>query len=61
MSNREVVIQAVRELPDDVSFEEIIKQITLLAAIRRGEEAANSGRVIPHEEIRTRMAQWISN
>jgi predicted transcriptional regulator len=61
MSNKEAVIEVVRELPDEASFEEIIEQITILAAIRRGEEAADAGRVIPHEEVKKRMARWISN
>jgi len=60
MSNKEAVIEAVRELPDEVSFEEIIEQIGILAAIRRGEEAADAGRLIPHEEVKKRLASWIS-
>ncbi len=60
MSNKDVVIEAVRELPDEVTFEEIIEQITILAAIRRREQAADAGRVIPHEEIKKRVASWIS-
>ena len=59
MANKEIVIQAIRELPDEVSLEEIIDQITLLAAIQRGEKAATAGHVISHEEVRRKTAQWI--
>jgi predicted transcriptional regulator len=60
MSNKEVVIEAVRQLPETVSIEEISEQIAILAAIRKGEEAADAGRVVPHEEVKKRFAQWIS-
>ncbi len=58
MSNKEAVIDAVRELSDEVTFEEIIDHISILAAIKRGEEAADAGRVIPHEEVKRRVASW---
>lgn len=60
MSDKEVVIEAVRQLPETVSFEEISEQIAILAAIRKGEEAADAGRVTPHEEVKRKFAQWIS-
>ena len=61
MSNKEAVIEAVRELPDQASFEEIMEGVALLAAIRRGEEAADAGQIIPHEERKQRVASWSSN
>lgn len=60
MSNKEAVIETVRELPDDVSLEDILERIAILAAIRRGEEAGDAGRVIPHEEVKKRVASWIT-
>lgn len=52
MSNKEAAIEAVRELPDEATFEDILEHIAILAAIRRGEEAADAGRVISHEEVK---------
>jgi predicted transcriptional regulator len=60
MSNKEAVLEAVRGLPDETTFEEIIERISILAAIRRGEEAADAGEVIPHEEVKRRIASWIT-
>jgi len=55
MSNKELVIEAVRELSDEATLEEILEQIAILAAIRRGEDAADAGRVVSHEEIKKRL------
>jgi len=60
MSNKELVLEAVRELPEETTMEEILEQIAILAAIRRGEEDADADRVIPHEEVKRRVASWIS-
>jgi predicted transcriptional regulator len=48
MSDKELVIEALRQLPEDVTLEAISEEIAILAAIRRGEEAADAGRVVVH-------------
>jgi len=60
MSNKEAVLEAMRNMPEDVSLEEISEEIAILAAIQRGEEAAAAGRVVPHEEVKQRFASWIT-
>lgn len=58
MSDKEVVMEAVRELPDEATLPEILERITILAAIREGEADADAGRVVPHEEMKRRIARW---
>jgi len=60
MTNKQLVIETVRELPDETSLDEIAERIAILAAIRKGEEDADAGRVISHEELKRRMKTWIS-
>ena len=60
MSNKEIVIEAIRQLPEQVTFEEIAEEVAILAAIRRGEEDADAGRTIPHDEVKKRLQTWIS-
>jgi predicted transcriptional regulator len=60
MSNKEIVIEAVRKLPEELSLEEIAEEVAVLAAIRRGEEDADAGRTISHDEVRRRFQEWIS-
>jgi predicted transcriptional regulator len=52
MSNKEIVLEAVRELPDEATFREILEQIAILAAIQEGEADADAGRVISHACIK---------
>ena len=60
MSNKEMVIEALRKLPEDASLDQISEQIAILAAIRRGERAIEEGKMIPHEIVKERSASWSS-
>jgi predicted transcriptional regulator len=37
------------------------RRIELARAIREGEEQANRGEVVPHEQVKREFASWISN
>jgi hypothetical protein len=43
MSNKEIVMEMLRKLPDEATLEEISKAIAALVAERRGETASVSG------------------
>ena len=60
MSNKELVLEAVRGMPDEATMDQISEEIAILAAIRRGEEAADAGDLIPHEEVKQRLAKWLT-
>lgn len=60
MSDKDVVIETLRQLPDAATLEQISEEIAILAAIRNGERAADAGRVTPHEEVRQQISSWIS-
>lgn len=58
MSGKQLVLDALHRMPDTATLEEISEQIAILAAIRRGEEAADAGRLTSHEEVQQRSAAW---
>jgi predicted transcriptional regulator len=47
-------------MSEAASLDEISEAIAILAAVRRGEAAADAGQVTPHEEVARRSAQWTS-
>ncbi len=59
MSTKEAVLQLVENLPDDVTVEDIQYHLYVLERIRAGQEAADAGETIPHEEVIREIAQWI--
>jgi predicted transcriptional regulator len=60
MSDKQRVIDAVQRMSESATLEEISEAVAILAAIRRGEAAADAGQVVPHEEVKRRSAAWIS-
>lgn len=60
MSVKEAVLNAVREMPEEVSFDEVLEQLEILAAIRRADEDIAAGRVYSQEEIEQEVETWFS-
>ena len=60
MSDKQRVIEAVQRMAETATLEEISETVAILAAIRRGEAAADAGQVVPHDEVKRRSAVWTS-
>jgi hypothetical protein len=58
MSDKQLIMEAIEKLPDDVSFEEVREEIEILAALRRARQASAEGRVYSLEEAKQKAAQW---
>jgi predicted transcriptional regulator len=59
MTTKEKMVQAVQSLPEDASIEDAMERLFLLAKIERGIQQADAGQLIPHEEVKERMAKWL--
>jgi predicted transcriptional regulator len=60
MSDKQLVVELLNRLPADAKLQDIGKEIEFLAAIREGEEQADRGEVVPHEQVKGEFASWIS-
>ena len=59
-SEKEIALDAVRTMPDSATLREILEELAILEAIRRGEADLAAGRVVSHDEVKRRSATWIS-
>jgi predicted transcriptional regulator len=50
-SAKERAIESIRNLPDDVSLEDVIARLAFIQAVEEGLRQSEAGRVVPHEEI----------
>ena len=57
---KEQVKQLLEALPDDCTFEDIQYHLYVLDRIAQGEKDISEGRVIPHQEVKRRMAEWLT-
>ncbi|HYT95074.1 MAG TPA: hypothetical protein VEL76_40530 [Gemmataceae bacterium] len=58
LTDKQLAAQALERMPESVSLEQISEELAILAAIRKGEQAAAEGRVVSHEEAKQRSAAW---
>jgi predicted transcriptional regulator len=48
---KQLLREAVEQVPDDASVEDVMERLYFLAKVARGIEAADRGDVVPHEEV----------
>ena len=61
MTEKEIVLETIRALPDDCSLEEIAERIEFMAAVQKGLDQLDSGEGIPHDEVKKQLASWLTN
>ena len=59
MTEKEIVLETIRALPDDCTLEEIAERIKFMAAIQKGLDELDNGESVPHEEVKRQLASWL--
>ncbi|MBI5767374.1 MAG: hypothetical protein HZA93_06225 [Verrucomicrobia bacterium] len=60
MSDKQAVLEAVGQMPDTLTLDQIRAELELLAALREGLADSQAGRVVPHKEIKRQYAAWLT-
>ena len=60
MTTKQKAVKSIAQLPDTATWEDIEERIRFLAAIDRGLEDIKQGKLIPHEEVRASLEEWLS-
>ena len=50
--------KVIDSLPDDTSYEDILKELAFNRMIERGLEDSKNGRTISNEEMKQKIKQW---
>lgn len=59
MTIKQKVVQAVKSLPDDASYEDAMERLLFLAKIEKGLQQADAGQTITHEKVKQKMKKWL--
>jgi len=59
MSTKDIVLEAVRTLPEDANIEDAMERLLVIAKIERGIEQAEKSETLSHEEVRQRVSKWL--
>jgi predicted transcriptional regulator len=61
MSDRQLVLDAVQEMPETASLHEIVDELLLLDEVKRRLAKSERGeRGVPHEEVAKMLDSWIT-
>ena len=60
MGEKAAVLKLLEQLPEETTLEEIQYHLYVLQKIRAGQEAADHGRVIPHQDVMRELAGWLA-
>jgi len=54
----QVAKQIIDELPEDSSFDQLLRELAMHRMIGRGLDDLDHGRAITHEQMKARVASW---
>ncbi|MEK6300053.1 MAG: hypothetical protein AABO41_04975 [Acidobacteriota bacterium] len=61
MTDKQAVMDALSGLPENASLEEIIEELRIIAAIKRGRADIAAGRTKTHEEAKRVLESWTTS
>jgi predicted transcriptional regulator len=61
MTEKELVLETIRALPDNCSLDEIAERIEFMAAVQKGLNQLDNGEGIPHDEVKKQLASWLTS
>lgn len=59
MNTRELVLEAIKDLPENARVEDAMERLLLLAKIERGIEQADAGNTLSHDVVKQRLSKWL--
>jgi len=59
MTNKEIVQDLLRRIPDDASLHDIARELEFIAAVRQGLTELDNGDSVPIEEVERELRSWI--
>ena len=60
MSDQELVLNTVREMPKNAALPDIIDELALLASVKKGLAQSERGQGTPQAQVKQLVEQWIT-
>jgi predicted transcriptional regulator len=59
MTNKEIVQDLLRRIPDDASLQDIARELEFIAAVRQGLAELDNGDSVSIEEVERELPSWV--
>lgn len=60
MNIKEIVINTIKSLPDDSTWDCIQERINFMAGVRKGLREIDEGKGIPHDQVKKDFETWFA-
>jgi hypothetical protein len=60
MTNKEIVQDLLRRIPDDTSLQDIARELEFIAAVRQGLAELDNGDSVSIEEVERELPSWVT-
>ena len=60
MTAKEVAIEAINNLPEEISWQDLVEELRILHDLRLADEEIDSGVYLTNEEVKRETATWVS-
>lgn len=61
VSAKQTALNVISNLPEECTMEDIQYQLYVYEKIKRGEQDADAGRLVPQEEAEARVKEWLKS
>jgi predicted transcriptional regulator len=58
MSAKKQMFRAIQAMPDDLSWDEIVEELEIIAAIRRADDDISAGNFVTQEDVEREIETW---
>ncbi len=59
MSVKEMAIETISGLPEDISWSGLEERLRFVAGVEQARAEVKAGSVVPHEEVGERLEEWL--
>lgn len=59
MTNKEIVQDLLRRIPDDASLQDIARELEFIAAVRQGLSELDNDERVPIDQVEQELSSWL--
>jgi predicted transcriptional regulator len=60
VTTKEEVIKLIKNLPENVTLEDIMRELYVRSKIEKGIQELNVGKVVSHDEVKGKLEKWLN-
>jgi hypothetical protein len=61
MTNKEIALKTIEQLPANATWEDIQERINFTVAVRKGLRELDDGKGISHDKVKEDFAEWLTD